>query len=92
MSLRRYRPPVLLSVQLQALRLSSFFLHGKRYVVREAYGPWRKSGEWWTDHVWSLEEWDVCATTTAKDTEPTMLCVIRHDRLRHRWYLVALYD
>ena len=88
-ALRRYRPPLLLTVQHEGTRLVSFQLHGKRYAVREAYGPWRKSGEWWSAAVWSCEEWDVRAEAAADDT---LLCLVSHDLLHHRWQLEAQYD
>jgi protein ImuB len=91
-ALRRCRPPVLLSVQQHGTRLEAFSLHGKRYTVQEAYGPWRRSGDWWSAQVWSCEEWDVCATAGEDDTDAPMLCVVTHDLLQHRWHLEALYD
>jgi protein ImuB len=78
-----------LSVQQKDRRLVAFFLHGKRFAVHETYGPWRKSGEWWSQQIWSHEEWDVLAKT---QTEDTLLCVITHDLLHHHWQLDALYD
>ena len=91
-AIRRCRPPVLLSVQQQGANLEAFSIHGKRYIVREAYGPWRKSGDWWSAEVWSREEWDVYATSTGNDADAPMLCVITHDLLQHHWHLEALYD
>lgn len=88
-ALRRCRPPLDLSVQHEGKRPASFSLHGRRYTVQEAYGPWRKSGNWWSSEVWSSEEWDVCAVAKADDT---LLCVITHDLLRKNWQLEALYD
>jgi protein ImuB len=88
-ALRRCRPPWNLSVQHEGQRLAAFSLHGKRYSVEEAYGPWRKSGDWWSSRVWSREEWDVRATANIDDT---LLCVITHDLLHHHWQLEALYD
>ncbi len=91
-ALRRFRPPILLSVQQSEARLKAFFLHGKRYTVQKSYGPWRKSGDWWSVGVWSCEEWDVCATTDGNGLEAPMLCVVTHDLLQHRWHLEAMYD
>jgi len=88
-AMRRCRPPWHLDVQHMGQRLASFSLHGKRYTIQEAYGPWRKSGSWWSSDVWSLEEWDVRATSKADDM---LLCLITHDLLRQRWQLEALYD
>ena len=91
-ALRRCRPPVSLTVQHEGQRFASFFLHGKRYTVQEAYGPWRGSGDWWSSEVWSSEEWDVRATSGKTSTDETLLCLISHDLLGHRWQLEALYD
>lgn len=89
-ALRRYRPPVpLLSVKQEGAKLVRFDLHGKRYTIREAYGPWRKSGDWWSAEVWSSEEWDVRAEASATDI---LLCLISHDLLNHQWQMEALYD
>lgn len=88
-SLRRCRPPHPVSVQIEDQRLATFALHGKRYRVEQIYGPWRKSGRWWSPDVWSNEEWDVQASAGADDT---LLCLISHDLLRRRWQLEALYD
>lgn len=88
-ALRRCRPPLHLSVQREGQRLTSFSLQGKRYTVREAYGPWRRSGDWWSSEVWSLEEWDVQA---AAPPDEMLLCVITHDLLRHQWQMDGMYD
>jgi len=81
---------LILSMQHENQRPIDFYLHGRKYIVQEAYGPWRKSGEWWSSEVWSYEEWDVRAAEKASET--TLLCVITHDLLRHHWQLEALYD
>ena len=88
-ALRRCRPPVNLSIQQEGQRPTAFFFHGRHYAVQEAYGPWRKSGDWWSSGVWSREEWDVRASTTPDET---LLCLLTHDLLRHHWQLEALYD
>jgi len=88
-SLRRVRPPVALSIGLDPMGKPRFFhFEGKRFSVAEAYGPWRQSGEWWSQRVWSQEDWDVRATAGPD----VMLCVIAHDLLRREWRLEALYD
>ena len=91
-ALRRCRPPIELSVQHEGRRLTLFFLHGKRYTVQKVYGPWRGSGNWWSSEVWSREEWDVRATYGKAPSDETLLCLITHDLLSHRWQLEALYD
>jgi protein ImuB len=88
-AMRRCRPPLLLYVEMEGQRLSMLTLHGKRYAVERAYGPWRRSGSWWSPDVWSSEEWDIQATAGPDDI---LLCVITHDLLRRRWQLEAHYD
>ena len=86
---RCLRPPVPLQLRLRANTPRAFYFRGKRFTVAEAYGPWRRSGEWWSSNVWSREEWDVHAT--ANDGE-ALLCVLMQDLLQKSWHLEALYD
>jgi protein ImuB len=88
-ALRRCRPARRLTMESRDARPVAFSLAGKRYNVREAYGPWRRSGEWWSSAVWTQEEWDVCATA---GTDDALLCVLSHDLLRHEWQMDAVYD
>lgn len=88
-ALRRCRPPRRLTMEFRDSRPAAFSLAGQRYMIREAYGPWRRSGEWWTSEVWAQEEWDVCATA-GKDE--ALLCVLSHDLLHHQWQMDAVYD
>ena len=93
LALRRCRPPLTVSVGMEGQRVASFSLRGKLFVVQAAYGPWRRSGDWWTAEVWSYEEWDVRATSkAAAKADETLLCLLTHDLLRHQWKLEALYD
>jgi protein ImuB len=89
MALRRVRPAASVVVWQVAARLHSFTWAGRRYTVEEVYGPWRRSGSWWTPEVWSSEEWDVRASSAEGET---LLCVMRNDLLRRDWRLEALYD
>jgi protein ImuB len=91
-ALRRCRPPLSVTVRKEGARPAAFFLQGKRYTVQEAYGPWRRSGDWWSAEVWSCEEWDVCAVARTNGSDDTLLCVVSHDLLRHHWQIDALYD
>ena len=104
-ALRRCRPPIPISVQqqattepalttqsataLKAQRPAVFFLNGMRYTIQQAYGPWRRSGEWWSTNLWSAEDWDLAATGP---TGVKLLCQISHNLLDHNWQLEAMYD
>ncbi|MES2391222.1 MAG: DNA polymerase Y family protein [Acidobacteriota bacterium] len=88
-ALRQLRPPVAVHVQSGRRRIEAFHLEGTRFEVHRLYGPWRRSGQWWSQDVWSREEWDVAAQSNAG---AGLLCLLAHDLLRDRWQMVALYD
>jgi protein ImuB len=54
-------------------------------AITQAAGPWRTSGDWWTDHAWSWNEWDVALNSGA-------VCRIYQDRTTDRWFLGGIYD
>ena len=58
-------------------------------TVERAFGPWRRSGQWWSGEVWSHEEWDIEARS---HDGLRLLAVLANDRLRLGWQLEALYD
>lgn len=88
-ALRRLRPPISIHVRLSGSHLLAFFMGGSHYEISKAFGPWRKSGSWWSKQVWSLEEWDVHAKANNGDT---LFCLITYDLLRKEWKMAALYD
>lgn len=87
-ALRRCRPPVVIAVRYESGQLVAFHLAGTLYMVDRAYGPWRRSGDWWSAKVWSTEEWDVQATAQGGG----LLCVVSHDLLHGQWKMEAVYD
>ena len=52
---RYYRPPLPAQVRLESER--PVIINAQ--PVLTAAGPWRASGDWWTDAGWKREEWDV---------------------------------
>lgn len=87
--LRRVRPPAVLHTRLDGEGRPSWFAwQGQRYTVTDAFGPWRCSGEWWSQQAWAREEWDIRATTGDR----VLVCVLLHDLLHKQWALEALYD
>ena len=60
MALRVFRPPLPATVEVRAGRpVRVFSSSGVRGEVVSAAGPWRTSGEWWTEDGWQQEEWDI---------------------------------
>ncbi len=53
-------------------------------VIRCA-GPWRSSGDWWTPHAWSRDEWDVELSNRG-------LYVLVHHRCSGAWVLEGQYE
>ena len=58
--LRRWRPAVAATVELQGAEPAFVWTAPVRGAVKACAGPWRGSGEWW-EHgkLWRREEWDV---------------------------------
>ncbi len=84
---RRMRPQV--PIRWTGEEEAAFWMQGVLYEVRERYGPWRRSGSWWTGEVWSQEEWDVAVEA---GSGVRLLCVLTHDLLQDRWHMGAVYD
>lgn len=58
--LRRHRPPLPATVELQGNRPAFLWSAGLHGEVHTATGPCHSSGDWWEKaHVWQREEWDV---------------------------------
>jgi protein ImuB len=52
-------------------------------IVVQAAGPWRTSGEWWTDTAWDRDEWDVVLEDSA---------IYRLYVAADQWFLDGSYD
>ncbi len=84
-ALRRFRPPRMAQVQLangRPARVRSLSLNG---VVTDCAGPWRTSGDWWTEEPWDRDEWDVALSTGA-------LLRLYFDHRTTRWFVEGSYD
>jgi protein ImuB len=86
--LRRERRSVALSVRLEhgrPVHLASSRRSVPYGAIVQAAGPWRTSGEWWSDQRWNHHEWDVALKSGA-------VCRIYQDRTTGRWFFEGLYD
>jgi protein ImuB len=87
--LRRFRPALLASVELNDNIPSAILLWGKYRRVLKASGPWCGSGNWWDNTTaWAREEWDVALKTFA-GVGLFRLCL---DRIRKQWFVEGLLD
>jgi protein ImuB len=56
---RIFRPALSAVVELKKDKPAHVAASGIRGAVSTSSGPWRSSGEWWTDTYWARDEWDV---------------------------------
>jgi len=86
LGLRRYRPrltaQVICGENGRPIRIQSSKAGGR---VIACAGPWRTSGDWWTNEPWSNEEWDVELSTGP-------ILRIHLDLLLNRWFVEGSYD
>jgi protein ImuB len=88
-AVRKLRPVEDISLTIEATRPSHLFFRERLYIVKDAYGPWLKSGDWWSQSRWNFEQWDLVAH--AEGGGLLCCCAIR-DTLQYRWQMAALYD
>lgn len=83
LTLRRIRPPIPARVTLlggRPVSLASARLSGR---ILAGVGPWRTSGEWWSERKFLRDEWDV-------ELGDGTLCRLAHNG--SAWFLDGLYD
>jgi protein ImuB len=94
---RVFRPPLCAKVEspngwparITARAESGRSIRGK--IVRLA-GPWRTSGDWWSEDGWARDEWDVTVVASETSREKGTLYRIYHDRRRDGWFVEGIYD
>lgn len=87
-ALRVCRPPQTIGVTLVGNAPVRVFWEGQRYTVREIAGPWRVSGQWWSESNWCREEWDVRLVAESAER----VCRIAYDPRSRCWYVQGTYD
>jgi protein ImuB len=56
---RVFRPTLPARIELRDERPSRIFFRGVYGQVTAVSGPWRTSGDWWTENAWLHDEWDI---------------------------------
>jgi protein ImuB len=82
-AMRICRPPEAVNVVLAGNAPTLLFWNGLKYVVRELAGPWRVSGQWWSEANWCHEEWDVRLASETVER----ICRIAFDPRSRNWYV-----
>ena len=81
---RCFRPSRPAEVTLDGKRPVRVEAKEARGPVTACAGPWRVSGEWWTEHGWHYQEWDV-----EVERRLYRACC---ERTTGEWFLVGEYD
>lgn len=79
-----FRPPRQAQVNERGNRPVSVRARGIRGKVIVAAGPWRTSGDWWTDSTWNRDEWDVALSDGT-------ICRLYHEP-SNGWFVEGIYD
>jgi protein ImuB len=83
--LRRFRPPCNAHVRFESGRpvhLSASIMRG---AIVNSRGPWRMSGNWWSEDVWNRDRWDVAL-------ESGVLYRLFQEIGSHHWFVEGSYD
>ncbi len=90
-ALRIFRPALRAAVTLRDGRPARLAGEKKREVAGEIIwqvGPWRSSGDWWEQHEWARDEWDIAVQMQTG----VVLYRLVHDLLSGRWFVEGTYD
>ena len=90
-ALRRFRPPLRVSVTLESGLPARIACPKKKDLqgsVLWKAGPWRFSGDWWEREAWARDEWDIAL----QSGETLALYRLVHDLLGGSWFLEGTYD
>jgi protein ImuB len=88
-AVRIFRPSVPVRVEKTNGAPRRVRFQGIDHRVVQASGPWRRSGEWWTQEHWGRDEWDLILD----NGESSRLLVRAHrDLVTRQWFVEAEYD
>lgn len=59
-AIRLFRPPMVARVSVRAGKPVRVECEAVTGEITWCAGPWKSSGDWWSDRPWAREEWDVC--------------------------------
>ncbi len=90
-ALRRFRPPLRVSVTLENGHPAQVACAKKKEVQGDVLwkaGPWRASGDWWEREAWSRDEWDIAL----RSGNAVSFYRLVHDLLGGGWFVEGTYD
>ncbi len=104
-ALRAFRPALPARVEVRADVPVRVLFNGVCGEVIAASGPWRNSGDWWTEEPWNQDEWDLeIEFPLARAKESKLFAVSKenaasrgvfraiYERAADRWLIGGVYD
>ena len=93
-ALRVYRPAPAARVETRNGYPVQIAFSGFRGRVIAASGPWRSSGDWWTEDSYAKDEWDLEIQASSKTKSGKQQGVYRvcYDRAKNGWYVWGTFD
>ena len=85
---RIFRPPLPVAVQVNHSCPARLVHSAQSGDILACSGPWRTSGEWWSEQAWQHEEWDIAV----HEKENIAFYRIYRDLANGRWFIAASYD
>ena len=104
---RQFRPEIPANVESAEGSPCRISFRGARGEAVAASGPWRTSGDWWEEHGWRQDEWDMeirfnrsaaapsnpsGGKRTSRGGVPDGIYRIYYDWTRHGWFVRGRYD
>jgi len=81
---RYFRPPLPARIELQNQRPTRIASPGITGRIQTAAGPWRTTGDWWTNTPWNRDEWDITLSNS------TLYRIYREPN--DHWFIEGTYD
>lgn len=89
---RYFRPPLPAYVEIDGGCPVKVSWKGNTGKVVRASGPWRLSGQWWEEHSWNEEAWEVELGFSEKAALSSGVYCIVLDVLQKKWFVRGSYD
>ncbi len=100
-AMRIYRPPLPATVEFQGGKPAFLGCEGARRRIMAFAGPWKTTGDWWSETKWARDEWDikvrplrqrVQSESSRESDEETALYRVYKDLRAKRWFVEGIYD
>ena len=91
-ALRAFRPAMPARVEVRADVPVRILFNGVCGEVIAASGPWRNSGDWWTEDPWNQDEWDLEIEFPLPRAKESKLFAMNQESAVSRGVYRAMYE